>query len=141
MTVSDSEEIELLRSLLNAPDWYRSAETAATARPVLMRACASYLNLSPRGLSKADAVARFHLGNGARLQRLNWLANTSPRGLQESLGLMVNYLYDPETIEADHENFARDGTIATSDEIKALLNPKGNSSILSIAGRRVRTSR
>jgi malonyl-CoA decarboxylase len=137
----DAQEIELLREILRTADWHRSEELAAAGRPVLLRACASYLNLSPKRLSKADAVARFHLGNGARLQRLNWLANTSQKGLQESFGLMANYLYDPETIEVNHENFVRDGKIAMSDDLKPLLNPKGQSSILPIAGRRVRTSR
>ena len=54
-------------------------------------------------------MARFHLGNGARLERINWLANTAPRGIKESYGLMVNYLYDLDAIEANHEAFVRDG--------------------------------
>ena len=53
-----------------------------------------------RGLP-VDSVARFHLGNGARLQRLNWLADTSERALEQSYGLMVNYLYDLDYIEAE----------------------------------------
>ena len=52
-----------------------------------------------------DPVARFHLGNGARLERINWLGNTSGRGMRESYGVMVNYLYDPDAIEANHEVF------------------------------------
>jgi malonyl-CoA decarboxylase len=66
-------------------------------------------------------VARFHLGNGARLERINWLGNTTPRGIEESYGIMVNYLYDPETIEANHEAFAHDGTVVRSAEVDALL--------------------
>ena len=56
-------------------------------------------------------MARFHLGNGARLERLNWLGDTSPKGLREAHGLMVNYLYDLTHIETNHEAFANEGTV------------------------------
>jgi malonyl-CoA decarboxylase len=69
-------------------------------------------------------VARFHLGNGARLERINWRGNVSVRGLRESYGLMVNYLYDPDTIEANHEAFATAGTVARSAAVDALLHPQ-----------------
>jgi malonyl-CoA decarboxylase len=52
-----------------------------------------------------DPVARFHLGNGARLERINGAADTSPRGLQQSLGVMVNYVYDLGDVEANHEQY------------------------------------
>jgi malonyl-CoA decarboxylase len=68
----------------------------------------------------ADPVARFHLGNGARLERVNWLGNVAPRGINESYGIMVNYLYDPVQIEANHEAFVR-GTIVRSAAVDALL--------------------
>ena len=61
-------------------------------------------------------MARFHLGNGARLERLNWLGDTSPKGLREAHGLMVNYLYDLRFIEANHEAFANEGTVVASDD-------------------------
>jgi malonyl-CoA decarboxylase len=137
----EPHEMDRLRGILSDRDWHQSAETAAAVRPVLLRACATYLNLSPRGLSKADTVARFHLGNGATLQRLNWLANTSSKGLQESFGLMANYLYDLETIEANHETFVRDGKITASAEMKALLGSRVDSSSLPIARLRNRLSR
>jgi malonyl-CoA decarboxylase len=65
-------------------------------------------------------VARFHLGNGARLERINWLGNTAARGLRESWGIMVNYLYDPDFIEGNHEAFVRDGRVARSKAVDAL---------------------
>jgi malonyl-CoA decarboxylase len=68
-------------------------------------------------------VARFHLGNGARLERINWRGNVSPRGLQESYGVMVNYLYDPDTIEKNHEAYATGGVVARSASVDALLQP------------------
>ena len=69
----------------------------------------------------ADPVARFHLRNGARLERINWLADRSPKGLQESAGLMVNYLYDPATIVANHEAFVRDHKVVAARAVRALL--------------------
>jgi len=68
-----------------------------------------------------DPVARFHLGNGARLERLNWLGDTSPKGMREAAGLMVNYLYDLRFIEQNHEAFANSGTVIASDEVNGLL--------------------
>jgi malonyl-CoA decarboxylase len=70
-----------------------------------------------------DPVARFHLGNGARLDRINWLGDVSEKGLRESHGLMVNYRYDLKEIERNHEAFENDGTIAASRAIKGLLRP------------------
>jgi malonyl-CoA decarboxylase len=91
-------------------------------RPLIMRLCATYLTRRASTQGPADPVARFHLGNGARLERINWLGNTAPRGIQESFGVMVNYLYDLETIESNHEAFVNDGAVAHSAEVDALLS-------------------
>jgi malonyl-CoA decarboxylase len=75
-----------------------------------------------------DPVARFHLGNGARLERINPRGDRSAAGMRQSLGLMVNYLYDLDTIEANHEAFANRGTVAASGAVKKLaaaFAPKG----------------
>jgi malonyl-CoA decarboxylase len=88
-------------------------------RDEVMGLCARYLTESA-----ADPVARFHLGNGARLERINWRGNIAPRGLAESAGIMVNYLYDPDTIEANHEAFARAGHVARATGVDALIAPK-----------------
>jgi malonyl-CoA decarboxylase len=66
-------------------------------------------------------VARFHLGNGARLERLNFLADTSARGLQQSHGLMVNYLYDLDDIEKNHEAYAQHQTLIASNAVSRLV--------------------
>ena len=95
-------------------------------RSPLLRLCASYLTRPPS--TRIDPVARFHLGNGARLERINWLGNTTPRGMEESFGIMVNYLYDHDSIENNHEAFVRDGTIVRSHDVDALLadtEPRG----------------
>jgi malonyl-CoA decarboxylase len=72
-----------------------------------------------RGLP-VDAVARFHLGNGARLQRLNWIADTSERALEQSFGLMVNYLYDLDYIEQNHEAYAQQHTVVAASAVSRL---------------------
>ena len=68
-----------------------------------------------------DPVARFHLGNGARLERLNWLGDTSTRALAQSYGLMVNYLYDLGYIEKNHEAYAQQRLIVAASSISKLV--------------------
>jgi len=103
---------------LECDDWWHDLAQSEKLRPVLMRLCALYLTRQPS--IRIDPVARFHLGNGARLERINWLGNNSPRGILESFGIMVNYLYDRDTIEDNHKAFAR-GTIVSSPDVDALL--------------------
>jgi len=112
-----------LRSLLADPAWAQDAATAEALAPVLRRLCARYLLEEKRNGKPVDSVARFHLANGARIERLNWLADTSPKGLQESAGLMVNYLYRLPDIESNHEAYVGDGRIAAAAPVKALLKP------------------
>jgi malonyl-CoA decarboxylase len=77
-----------------------------------------------------DPVARFHLGNGAKLERINWLADVSEKGLREAHGLMVNYRYDIADIEKNHEAYAQDGIIAASRAVRGLLRPAPKSKAL-----------
>jgi malonyl-CoA decarboxylase len=102
----------------NDPD---GLERVAPLENVLTQLSAFYL-LRRRDDSEGtqDAVARFHLNNGARLERINWLADTSKKGLRESLGLMVNYLYEPRSIEANHEKLVH-GEIVASRRVRALV--------------------
>ncbi len=101
------------------------AHPPESLRATLLRLCAHYLVETKEGPPEiarpADPVARFHLGNGARLERVNWLADTSPRGIKQSAGMMVNYLYRLDEIEANHEAFERDGRVALADAVKRLL--------------------
>ena len=101
--------------------WLDTAKTDAPLKQMLLRVCATYLTRHASAEDRADPVARFHLGNGARLERINWLGNTAPRGIQELFGIMVNYLYDVETIESNHEAFVNDGTVMRSADVDALL--------------------
>jgi malonyl-CoA decarboxylase len=68
-----------------------------------------------------DAVARFHLGNGARLERLNWLADVSDKGLEQSHGLMVNYLYELDDIEKNHEAYAQQRKVTAASAVTRLV--------------------
>ena len=76
----------------------------STALPALAR----YLAIERRGDGRPlDSVARFHLGNGATVWRLNWPANTAPEAWRQSYGAMVNYRYEPDALERRHEDFVR----------------------------------
>lgn len=92
----------------------------APLREPLTRLCATYLQRGDGGEPTQDPVARFHLNNGANLERINWLADTSKKGLRESLGLMVNYLYVPRAIQGNHEKFVR-GEIVASRRVRAMV--------------------
>ncbi len=110
-----------LKRLLNTPDWHHDPAVAETLRGPLTRLCARYLVREKRGANRAlDPVAHFHLTNGARMERLNWLADTSPAGLEKSAGMMINYLYKLGDIEANHEAYSASGKVATSSSVKAL---------------------
>ena len=118
--VNGSDPDATLLPQLESDDWCNDPAQSEKLRVPLLRLCARYLTRQPS--IRIDPVARFHLGNGARLEKINWLGNTAPRGIQESLGIMVNYLYDVETIETNHEAFVRDGTIVRSPDVDALLH-------------------
>ncbi len=117
----DEEDRQALAALDN-PDWWSTPEIAENVREPLLRAAAWYYmrGRNGRGLP-VDAVARFHLGNGARLERLNWLGDTSERALAQSYGLMVNYLYDLDYIERNHEAYAQQHAIVAASAVSRLV--------------------
>ncbi|MFO1154704.1 MAG: malonyl-CoA decarboxylase [Rhodospirillales bacterium] len=108
--------------LQSGGDWVEDPATAKVLKPILMRLCARYLVKEGRdnGLC-LDPVAHFHLTNGARMERLNWLADRSPRGMRQSAGLMINYRYDLSRIDANHEAYRASGKRALSSAMKGLL--------------------
>ena len=121
-----TEEDRTLLENLEKPDWFTNPELGAQLRSVLEPLAAHYFlkARTPKG-RLIDSVARFHLGNGARLERINWLGDVSPKGLRESAGIMVNYLYRLEDIEKNHEAYANQGEIAASQAVKRLLRGEG----------------
>jgi len=119
------EDRETLKQL-EEPNWFDNVDTTAHLRAVLEPLAAYYFlkARNPKG-RVIDSVARFHLGNGARLERINWRGDLSPKGLRESAGVMVNYLYRLEDIEKNHEAFANDGEVVASSAVKKLLKNEG----------------
>jgi malonyl-CoA decarboxylase len=107
---------------LDSPDWWQAAETRDAVEEPLLRAAGWYfLRARTRHGTPADQVARFHLGNGARLERLNFLADVSEKGLEQSHGLMVNYLYELDDIEKNHEAYAQQHTVIAASSVKRLV--------------------
>jgi malonyl-CoA decarboxylase len=99
-------------------------------QPLLKELAATYLiRAKTPGGRPVDPVARFHLGNGARLERIHPRADLSPRGLEGAAGFMVNYLYDLDAIERNHEAFAERGEVVAASDLRRLarapksLNP------------------
>ena len=115
-------EMRSLATLLQTPEWHLDAAVIERNRKTMLGLAASYyLEAKTKSGEPLDPVARFHLGNGARLERLNWVADTSPKGLREACGLMVNYLYERRNIETNHEAFVNEGVIAASDAVHCWL--------------------
>ncbi|MGF1608511.1 MAG: malonyl-CoA decarboxylase [Kiloniellales bacterium] len=111
---------EALEAILERPDWWQDPVTATALRAPLLRLCTLYfLERRPAG-DPIDPVARFHLRNGARLERINWLGDTSANGLRQSAGLMVNYSYVVDDIEKNHEAYMQRGAIAMGPEVRTL---------------------
>ncbi len=110
--------------LLERPHWWTDPEIFTKLEEPLMRAAGWYFlrARSKRG-TPVDPVARFHLGNGARLERINWLADTSDRAIAQAYGLMVNYLYDLDDIEKNHEAYAEGRAVVASSAVQRLLRP------------------
>jgi malonyl-CoA decarboxylase len=110
---------------LDQPGWQGHPQTTRTLRPVLTDAIAHYFLLAREASGKpVDPVAKFHLGNGARLERINWMGDPSPKGISEAAGFMVNYLYDLSRIERNHEAFANKGEVVASGAVRKLLGEK-----------------
>jgi malonyl-CoA decarboxylase len=109
---------------LDKPDWWADQALIDGMRDPMMRAAATYfMTARNKGGAPLDSVARFHLGNGARLERLNWPGDLSERGRKQAFGLMVNYLYDLGDIEKNHEAYAQSRTIIAANAIKKLARP------------------
>ncbi|MDQ1383913.1 MAG: malonyl-CoA decarboxylase, partial [Actinomycetota bacterium] len=118
-------ELELLpaepaRALarLSATDW----DTDEAIRPALLALCARYLTSAPDGRA-LDPVANFHLSNGASVERIDWMADTSPLGRAHSFAIMTNYLYEADRIAERAEAYAARGEVPMSSEVRDRLRP------------------
>ena len=95
--------------------------TTALEAP-LLRAAAYFLMRVKRSSGTAqDSVAHFHLNNGAHIGQLNWGADLSERGLAQSAGIMLNYVYEPDQIESNHESYRSGLEVIASGPIQALI--------------------
>ena len=105
--------------VLAAADKALELPAKSPVRQLLMHCAARYLGRELQDGKPLDAVARFHLGNGARVERLNWAGDPSAKGLKQSFGLMVNYLYDLKRIDK-HRDLLAQGRVPVSGDIEAL---------------------
>ena len=121
-----------LAAVIDNPVWPTHEEVCELLREPLLILCARYLHeRRERDQIPLDPVARFHLGNGSRIERINWLGDTSPKGMRESCGLMVNYRYRLDEIEKNIEAYATAKQIAAASRIRNLLRDEEEKGLLS----------
>ncbi len=104
-----------------AGKWQAHSAIAPAMQPLLLEACAHYLMKEKSQDLPQDPVARFHLVNGARIERVNWLADCSDKGFRQSAGMMVNYLYRKGELESNHEKLMLRGAVSSSRAVRNLL--------------------
>ncbi len=134
VTAAERQALKALRDPRWAEDAAQASEATTVLRDTVLALAADYfLAAKSSDQRPVDPVARFHLGNGARLERINWLGDLSEKGLREAHGLMVNYRYDVADIERNHEGYAQDATVVASRAVRMLLRsstkPKGLSAV------------
>jgi malonyl-CoA decarboxylase len=103
---------------LDATGWHLDADRSATLGRALVPLCALYLLQAKRGPEPDDPVARFHLGNGARLERLNWLGDPTPAGIRRSASVTANYVYRLADVERNHDAYVASGTVTASPRVE-----------------------
>uniref|UniRef100_A0A0E0QR05 Malonyl-CoA decarboxylase C-terminal domain-containing protein n=1 Tax=Oryza rufipogon TaxID=4529 RepID=A0A0E0QR05_ORYRU len=122
--------IKLLQDILKSSQWVKSDKLSSALKSPLMRLCARYLAREKKRGKALDAVANFHLQNGAMIERINWMADQSEKGIQQSGGIMVNYMYRLENIEEYALSYLGTGLAHTSSNLlqyieKQTLKPLG----------------
>ncbi len=118
---ADAREVSLVAALAR-PDWASDARLNKALHALLEKLCARYLLREKSGGQPLDPVANFHLNNGARVNRILWLADTSARGMRQSYGIMASYRYDLDEVDRNHERFLHSGQIAASSRVRRLLD-------------------
>lgn len=114
----DAPQRQALQDLITTPELLLEQEK--DFKSLLLSLCARYLRQAKSRGKPADPVARFHLGNGARLERINWMADRSENGLSQSAGIMVNYLYDQREMISNHEAYEQQDKVVCSNEVSKL---------------------
>lgn len=122
-TADDGTDGTTLAAALARPDWMEDTRLAEALRKPMEKLCARYLLVEKSAARRPlDPVARFHLENGARINRIFWLADTSARGMLQSYGMMVSYRYDLSDVDENHEQFLHNGHIAAALRVRRLLS-------------------
>ncbi|MDA0997827.1 MAG: malonyl-CoA decarboxylase [Proteobacteria bacterium] len=112
----------VLKDILATSDWYHDETMSNALSAPLTRLCARYICEEKRLDGRArDPVTHFHLTNGSRVERINWMGDRSAKGISQSAGMMVNYLYHLPKIEDNHEAYTSSGKVAASSAVRALL--------------------
>ncbi|PIN11220.1 Malonyl-CoA decarboxylase [Handroanthus impetiginosus] len=125
---SGKNGMEVMWNLLSSTshEWVNSEKLPLALRTPLMRLCARYLFQEKKRGKALDSVGNFHLQNGAMIGRINWMADRSEKGLQQSAGIMVNYIYVVDHIEENAQLYFSKGQIQASDEVRSYLEPQEN---------------
>ncbi|KAG0562725.1 hypothetical protein KC19_9G167800 [Ceratodon purpureus] len=110
-------------------EWASSEKLVEALRPPLLRLCARYILQEKKRGAALDPVTNFHVRNGASVEQLNWMGDTSRKGLDASAGLMVNYRYRLEDIEANNQAYLNRRVIAASPAVLGLLQQPGSDSL------------
>jgi malonyl-CoA decarboxylase len=113
------EEHLRLLARIDDPAWHLG-EVPGALEKLLVSLCAHYLTREKLNLEPRDAVARFHLGNGAGLERLNWMGDSSEQGMARSAGIMVNYVYSLPDVESNHDRYFREHAVIASSQVEKL---------------------
>jgi malonyl-CoA decarboxylase len=119
--VDDKNGVKALDRLIHSDGWHQDEEARAVLERPLTVLLGRYFAERRSDGKPVDPVARFHLRNGARLERFNWLGDTSPKGLRQAFGFMVNYRYKLGEIDSNHEAYERNNEIAASRTVRDLM--------------------
>ncbi|HSS64321.1 MAG TPA: malonyl-CoA decarboxylase [Gammaproteobacteria bacterium] len=112
---------QALLKIVETPRWHLDETVSSALQPILTGLCAHYLINARKGTRARDRVAHFHLSNGASIERINWLADTSERGMAQSAGMMVNYRYRLDQIERNHEAYSGEGLVTAASGVRKLI--------------------
>jgi len=115
-----ARHLATLAARLAEPGWHTDQAAAAQLKAQLVPLCVGYLLYAKEGREPADPVARFHLANGARLQRVNWLSDVSHRGLHRSFGFTANYVYHPANLPRNCETYRTSSSVVTTRQLERL---------------------
>ena len=118
--LASNPELAGLQAKLAQTGWWENSDLSEELRQELVPLCARYLLHAKNGREPLDPVARFHLRNGARLDRINWLGDISAVGMHRSAGIMVNYFYRLADLEKNHEAYTCDYDVVAASEIESL---------------------